>query len=306
VTGLAEPSTVSARRRHYAPFYGLAAPTSDGTLVVAGNCQAESVRLLLDPEGHHSVRVPPVFELDAAEAGRLYELVAQARTLVVQPIRDGYRGLPLGTRQLASHLPPGGRVVVVPSVRHAALHPAHVVHHPPPGTDPLPVVPYHDLRVVRAALHGGDPARPLHVDAVRAVAASSLAELVRREAATSVAVSDVLRRPRPEQMRTVNHPGNPVLLALAARAADAAGRPEPVDPGRPLLASVQAPVESAVTEAWGFPARPEHDRWWLDGQPWDAGAVVDAHLGWYAAHPAETREVWRRHERQARQLGLVA
>ncbi|QIG43314.1 peptide ABC transporter ATPase [Nocardioides anomalus] len=311
MSGPAAPALDPLRRVHYAHFYGepdrsdRPGPAPDGSVVVVGNCQAESLRLLLDPHGRRSVRIPPVFELEPDDVGRLHALLARATTLVVQPIHAGYRGMALGTDQLAAHLPAGGRTVVVPSVRHNALHPAHVVQHPPPGTDPLPVVPYHDLRVVHAALHGGDPVRPVREDGVREVAAASLAELVRREAGTTVAVSDVLRDPHPDQMRTVNHPGNPVLLALAGRAAAAAGLPAPVDPGRPLLASVRAPVEAAVAATWGFARAPEHDHWWLDGVPVVAAEVTEAHLEWYAAHPAETRAVWARHERQAGRLGLA-
>lgn len=297
-------STEDARRGHYSGFHD-GSTTSDGSLVVVGNCQAESLRLLLDPDGSHSVRIPPVFELTASEVPRLHELVSRADALVVQPVRDGYRGHALGTAQLARSLPRSGRVVVVPSVRHNALHPAHVVQHPRAGTTPLPLTPYHDLRVVRAALTGAHPAPPLQEEAVRRVARASLAELARREADTCVAVSDVLARPHPEQMRTVNHPGNPVLLALAARVAAVLDREPPVDPGRPLLASVRAPVEPEVAATWGLDPEPEHGCWWLDGTPVPAAEVAEAHLRWYAAHPAETAEVWSQHRDTAERLGLA-
>lgn len=299
------PPTTDGRRTHYADFHG-GSRTCDGSLVVVGNCQAESLRLLLDPDGRHSVRVPPVFELTAAEVPRLHELVSRADALVVQPVHDGYRGHALGSAELAQSLPSTGRTVVVPSVRHNALYPAHVVQHPRAGTPPLPITPYHDLRVVRAALTGAHPFPPLGSDAVRRVARASLAELARREARTSVAVSDALVEPHPEQMRTVNHPGNPVLLALATRVAAALGREAPVDPGRPLLASVRAPIEPEVAATWGLDAEPVHAWWWFDGVPVASAEVAEAHLGWYAAHPAETAEVWAKHRDTAERLGLVA
>ena len=72
------------RAKHYADFYGQAseragqdnaAPGDLPLVVVIGNCQAESLRVLLDADpGLRSVRVPPVFEWgtrDAEAAARL-------------------------------------------------------------------------------------------------------------------------------------------------------------------------------------------------------------------------------------------
>ena len=70
-------------------------------LVVVGNCQAESTRKLLMSTGHFTgERIAPVHELEAADMGWFLDLVARADVLVTQPIRDNYRGLPVGTRQL--------------------------------------------------------------------------------------------------------------------------------------------------------------------------------------------------------------
>ncbi|GAA5154197.1 hypothetical protein GCM10023340_37310 [Nocardioides marinquilinus] len=292
----------AGRRAHYAGFY------SDDVghpLVVVGNCQAESLRLLLDPTDERSVRVPPVFELDAAEAARLHELVRHARALVVQPVRDGYRGLPLGTEQLRASLPAGARCVVVPIVRFTGLHPTQLVHHPAEGAEPMPLVPYHDLRVVRAALTGRDDVPALERGHVLAVAAASVAELRRRERHTDVAVSDLLAEPRPDDFRTVNHPGNRVLVGLASRVAAALDRPRATDPGVGLLTSVRAPVEPVVARTWGFGWRPEHADWWVEGERLPASDVAAAHRAHYAAHPPLATEVWQAHLATARDLGLA-
>lgn len=85
-------SAVLGRRRHYGEFFGLD-PLPERFGIVIGNCQAESMRLVLDAPERRFVRVPPVHELDAADAARLRELVALADHIVSQPIRDDYRSL---------------------------------------------------------------------------------------------------------------------------------------------------------------------------------------------------------------------
>ena len=75
-------------------------------LVVVGNCQAESTRKLLMSTGHFTgERIAPVHELEAADLDWFAPLIRRADVLVTQPIRDGYRGLPVGTRQLRELLP---------------------------------------------------------------------------------------------------------------------------------------------------------------------------------------------------------
>jgi hypothetical protein len=194
----------------------------------------------------------------------------------------------------------------VPVIRFAGLYPAHAIVRPPsdPGLVP-PVVEYHDLRLLAEA--AGRTARPrLDVAAVRAIAAHSLAQLRRREVAHgTVVVSDLFATPSFAQMRTLNHPGNPVWTALAARVRAALDLPEhPVDPGRPLLDAVHAPREAAVIEAWGLD-EPERPHWIVGGSPVEAGAVRTAHLAWYAAHPDAVQAGLVRHAEALQILGLA-
>ena len=227
-----ETAAVIARRAHYAAFFG-DEPAPGGYGVVVGNCQAESIRLVVSNEEHPGVRVPAVHEMDAADADRLHRLLAGAAFLVVQPIRDDYRALPLGTSQLRAALPPGARTVVVTSLRN-----------------------------------------------------DSLAELRRREEiGVDVVASDLYDEVVPDLARTVNHPGNAVFLPLGERIVAALGAPgTAVDPGRPILAGVQAPLEPWVVDAWGLDAEPRRD-WIVAGERLDPDAVVDAHRRWYAQHP---------------------
>ncbi len=256
------------------------------TLVVLGNCQAESLRLLLDADDVVSQRLPPVFELTAADVAPLQELLARTDLFVAQPVGDDYRGLPVGTRQLVAHLPPGARTALVPPVRYAGLHPYHLLVHPPGLEKPdPPVAPYHDVRTILAAA-GLPPLPPLTVSAVRAVAEASVAELARREAVhDTVRVSDLLAAPVADSMRTINHPGNTVLEPLAARVRSALGLP-PRPPGvrRPLLTSIHAPLLPEVVAAHALSASPT-SVWTVDGEPVTTDAVTAAHRQWYAARP---------------------
>ncbi|WP_445255530.1 WcbI family polysaccharide biosynthesis putative acetyltransferase [Nocardioides aurantiacus] len=261
-------------------------------LLVTGNCQAESLRLLLEADDVRAVRVPPLHDVRPHEVEPLRRWLARTDLLVAQPVRGDYRGLPIGTEQQVAALPPGATVALVPIIRYAGLHPWHLVMHPPGLVDPEPpVVAYHDVRLVARAAwaRSGRPAPPdaePAPGAVLAVAAASVAELARREAAAgAVVVSDLLARPRADTVRTLNHPGNRLLEPVAARLRAALGldvRPPGVD--RPLLTSVVAPLEAAVVAAHGLPDPPRPD-WRVGGRDVGAAEVAAAQLAWYAARP---------------------
>lgn len=284
-------------RAHYRDLYdGLPASEAGSSgrpvLVVIGNCQAESLRLLLDEDDVTTVRLPALHELTAYDVAPLQALLARTDLLVSQPVGDDYRGLPLGTEQVRAALPQGAAHVLVPSLRYAGLHPHHLLVHPPglEAPDP-PVVPYHDVRTVVAAAwaRAGRPAPPapeLTPQQVLAVAADSVSELVRREQQHgTVVASDLLAHPTATLVRTINHPGNELLGALAARVRARLGL-EPRTPTltRPLLDRLHAPLEPAVVLAHdlGVPAR---THWVVDGEPLGTDEVAVAHLAWYAARP---------------------
>ena len=261
-------------------------------LVVAGNCQAESFRLLLDAGDVRTQRMPALHELTPADVVDLHELLSRADMMVAQPTADDYRGLPVGTRQLRAVLPPSARVALVPSLRYAGLHPFHLLVHPPglERPDP-PVVPHHDVRTVLAAAdeRAGRASRApieLTAEGVRAVAAASVAELARREREHgTVLVSDLFAAPTSGFMRTINHPGNAVLVPVAARLRAALGL-EPRGPisDRPLLASTHAPLLPEVVAAHGLDAT-STTGWTIDGCPVTLSTVTAAHLAWYRERP---------------------
>jgi hypothetical protein len=277
------PALVDAgRRRHYASFFG-DEPLPEGFGLVVGNCQAESLRIVLDADDRPTVRVPPVHEITAHETRRLHALLPRAAFLVAQPVRRDYHGLPLGTDQLRAALPRTAAVATFTPVRYPALYPFQATLHIEGVDDVPPLVAYHDVRTLLAA--SGEPARTeLPTALVRSIADDALAELRRREQYATVAVSDLLR-PVAAHMRTVNHPGNDVWMPLAARIIEALGRRgEPTDPGRPLLNAVHAPLEPWAVAAWGEVDEPRAS-WLVEGREVDPAEVAVAHRAWYARHP---------------------
>ena len=299
------PTPDDARRRHYGLFYS--APevgASDTVLIALGNCQAESLRLVVPADAATTVRIPPVHELVADDLPFLAAWLERADAVVAQPIRDGYRGLPLGTRELFAQTRPGTRHAVLPVIRFAGLYPRHLIIRPPedPSANP-PIVAYHDAGVLAEA--AGLRLPPLTPDAVRAVAAESIAALrSREERHGTVVASDLFAAPTFALMRTINHPGNPVWAALGERVLAQLGLPGPAaDPGVPLLDSVHAPRDAAVIEAFGLADSPLAD-WVVDGRDVSTGEVRAAHLEWYAAHPGAVAAGLARHASTLGLLGL--
>lgn len=282
-----EPSGADdARRRHYARFYGLEAtpsrpgdpgpatpseaPTTSNTsdaaastpttaastawarVCVIGNCQAESLRIVLHSSGVvDSYRVPPIHEWEPGDIPWAQSALQSADILVAQPVRDGYRGMPIGTRQLQAFLPPTARTVLVPVLRYDGLHPYQAIIRPPadPSLDP-PVVPYHDLRTLVAAATGsGEPVAPRpSASQLREAAEYSRSLMAARERAFGlVPMSDVLATA--PVWHTINHPDNRTLEELGNRVYARLGLTHPGEAARGQeLAVAEAPAASSVPE----------------------------------------------------------
>lgn len=275
-------------------------------LVVVGNCQAESTRKLLMSTGHFSgERIAPVHELEAPDMGWFLDLVARADVLVTQPIRDGYRGLPVGTGQLRALLRRGARHVVVPVLRFDGLMPYQAIIRDPdePSLNP-PVVPYHDLRTLCLAA-GAAPAPAPSRDALRRAASMSVEQIrVRERAHGTVVVSDYLERS--PVWHTVNHPDNATLTAMAARVLQALGLPgEPVPPDYEMLGGLDAPVDPAAAAALGVDVAGRGE--WRDRKagPIDAAEIAAAQLEFYRQRPALVAHGLARHAERIANLGLL-
>ena len=283
------------RQRHYQYFYDLPdAPRLDPgrpVLIVHGNCQAEAMRVLFElryPE-LTCIRMVPAHELTSGDVAHLTRLARQANYVVTQPIADGYRGLPVGARELVAHAT-GARHVMVSRLYFAGLHPTlvHVRSYP---HEP-PVVPYHDLATVAQAL--GHPRPDVGRTYAQAVREDSIHRLRDKIAVNGcVDITDALIAPGTRSMHVINHPSNSVLQAAVTAAAQALGLPprEEIDPGRVLLRSVIAPVPPAAAELAKISATETY--WTVGGERVQAETIIDAHLRFYREHPQALQEAQR-------------
>lgn len=300
-----------ARRQHYGDFYRIRTTPRDADrpfVTVLGNCQAESLRILLDSSGRvDSFRIPAVHEFTAEDAELLRGILARTDVLVSQPIRDDYRGLTLGTAQLAELLPPGARTVTFPVLRWDGLMPYHAIVRDPadPSLTP-PVVPYHDLRILVAASRGLD--RPVETQpstaALRAAAGLSVGQLRTREQHHgTVAVSDVLETA--PVWHTINHPSNATLAALAQRVLDAvvAGGTVIAPADREMLGGLSAPVDPGAAAALGVDVA-GREQWRAGGVPVDPELLVREQLEFYRRHPGVVEAGMARHAERIELLGL--
>jgi Polysaccharide biosynthesis enzyme WcbI len=314
----------AGRAEHYAEFYGVRELPGPEVLGVLGNCQSEALRQLISsgpesPAVPPSVRIPPVFELTAEDLPHLHRVLSRTSVLVAQPVRDGYRGMPLGTDQLAAHLPAGATTVRIPVLYDSSLFPWMVtVRHPArPDEDP-PVVPYHDLRTLAEAateLDGGPRAPgvpaavrlPLAPERIRQLAQASLDRMRERERAhRTLPVADRLAGLAVPAFHTINHPANEVLALLASGVRTHLGADASVvAPGRTLLGDVLAPLEPQVLAALEVNGASRQD-WTVGGEPVSDAQVRAAHLDWYRANPEAVRAGVERHGQLLADLGLGA
>ena len=307
---------LSARTRHFGDFYGLgnAGPNDSRPLwLLVGNCQAEALRLVLDgvhDRPYSTIRIPPVHELEPSDLTPLRGLLRRAAVLLCQPIRSGYRDLPVGTAELAAELSRDARVIRWPVIRYAGLHPFQaIVRHPADRSVVPPVVPYHDLRTVVAARDGksGADEWDASVDeaAFVAVAEASQSELARREhLQCDVGVSDVLSHSGADAAHTINHPGNRVLTELGRRVLSALEVVLRVpQPATTLLDSVMAPLDQRVLTARNITAEPRRN-WVSHGTELNPADVHRAQLQWYRHHPDYVALAIARHSQTLDLLGL--
>lgn len=278
--------TVTGRMRHYGIFYGLDGLPDEPFGVIHGNCQAEALRIALvtaGPQSPFSVRVPPVHELEPADLPHLRRVYAAASILVVQPVKAGYRDLPVGTAEVTALLAPGARVVPIPVLRWNALHPYQFLARNHTVPDP-PLVPYHDLRIVAAAAQL--PVPRFDAAQVCAVAQDTAQELRRRQrAADTLPGDDLFLAAGARGTNTLNHPGNPVLLGMAQRILERLAIPGTVgDPGRELLRSVITPIEAETLDALGLAGEPRR-HWQIDGRDVSPAQVAATHTRWLQQHP---------------------
>ncbi|WP_426705291.1 WcbI family polysaccharide biosynthesis putative acetyltransferase [Corynebacterium auriscanis] len=301
------------------------------TLTVIGNCQAESLRKLLMSTGHfESHRIPPVHELTTADMPWFGELLKRSDVVVAQPIRDDYRGLPVGTAQAFATAPPHAQQAVVPVLRFDGLMPYQaIIRDPDDSSLNPPVVPYHDLRIlVAAAASSGEsvaagaanvlgravtPAdlrRNVTPAALRRAAAMSVQQIRNREKRHNTVVISNFLETNPV-WHTVNHPNNETLCVLARGVLRTLGLPTEsiTAPDYEMLGELDAPIEPESVDALGVDptAVAGRESWKTrNGGVLDEEQIVREQLEFYRQRPRLVAHGLQRHADRIENLGLLA
>ena len=231
---------VSDRDRHYGVFYGVAPLPGDADssgdagagdavprVVVVGNCQAESLRIVLESSGDiQSFRVPPIHEWETRDMPFVEFAMQWANVLVTQPVRNDYRGLPCGTEQLSSLMRTDGsptHVLRYPVLRFSALNPRWaIVRSPLDSSLSPPVVPYHDLHLI-AQLAG---LQQVNEPDYQGIVEANVQLMAAREGAHGTVGMSTYLRELPE-WHTLNHPNNATLAELGTRVMQASANANP-------------------------------------------------------------------------------
>jgi Polysaccharide biosynthesis enzyme WcbI len=274
--------------------------------LVYGNCQAEPIRALLAgssvfAESYDAVRVPAVHEIGRSHVARLQRVLRAASVVVAQPIKDGYRGLPLGTEEIVALAPRSCTVIRFQALHYDALYPFQFNLRGEHLLDiSAPLTAYHDLRALCAAAKG------LTVDAgvswvreyipataeLRAAAEQAEALIRERERMTDISIAgSIVSPPRAHtpSFFTVNHPSRFVLQRTARAIHDILGldwRGDTSDSegAREPLGKYRTPVERPIVDALGLDCEPTSD-WIIKGRRVSAAHVARRHISWYRRRP---------------------
>ena len=317
---------VSDRDRHYGVFYGVAPLPGDAggsgdadagdavpRVVVVGNCQAESLRIVLESSGDiQSFRVPPIHEWETRDMPFVEFAMQWANVLVTQPVRNDYRGLPCGTEQLASLMRTDGsptHVLRYPVLRFSALNPRWaIVRSPLDSSLSPPVVPYHDLHLI-AQLAG---LQQVNEPDYQGIVEANVQLMAAREGAHGTVGMSTYLRELPE-WHTLNHPNNATLTELGTRVMQAIRECEPewaklngqvsAPTDREMLGHLRSPVDPRALEALSLPAS-DRSEWTLHGEIIPAEEIEVAHRSFYREHPEFIEAALKRHADLFRLLGF--
>jgi hypothetical protein len=294
--------------------------------LVYGNCQAEPVRALLagSPEfadSYEAVRLPAVHEIRASNLPRFGRLVRAASVIAAQPIKDGYRGLGLGTKEVLALAPSNCKVIRFQALHYDAHYPFQFNLRDEDLRDvAAPLTAYHDLRVLCAAAKGLSVEaaarwiseyRPPEA-ALRAAAEQAEALIRDRDRTTDISIAEsIVAPPRTHgpSFLTVNHPTRLVLQRTASAiermlgvdaTIDAGGAPSAPEP----LGRYRTPLEHAVVDALGLPWEPTTG-WIVKGRRVSTADVARRHLRWYRRRPDYVKAGLGAHAERIAAFGLL-
>lgn len=286
--------------------------------IVYGNCQAHPIRRILASSAaftdrYQLVEVPPVHLLSRRQALLVRDLMPHVGLFLTQEVRDNYRGLPLGSRQMISLMSGLGKVLKFPVAYYEGLHPFLVyINMGGELSEPAPLTGYHDLRILAAARQGMTVERALTMlhghttfeEPLQELAKASVAALAEREATLDISIADRIEHCG-LSFFTVNHPCTALLAEVAKQAVHALDLPSAVTtPTVEPLASTAAPVPADVLRALRISA-PPIDEWTIDWRITSLRTIVQAHLDWYGSRPDVMETGFQRHADRMEAFGLI-
>jgi hypothetical protein len=290
--------------------------------LVYGNCQAEPVRALLASsaeftDAYEVVRIPAVHEVRASQMARFERIFRAASLILTQPVKDGYRGLPLGTDELLAQAARDCNVIRFPALYYDALYPLQIYVHVDGGPAlSAPMTEYHDLRTLCAATKGLPTEATVRwvseyrpPDAALHAAAEHASAMIRHyESGTDVRVLDSIISPQAHARSffTVSHPARVVLQRIADGIQEVLGF-KPVSnghDGREPLGLFRTPLEQPVIDALGLATEPSVD-WIIKGKPVSTDDVVRCHLNWYRQRPDVVQAGLSEHADRIAEFGLL-
>ena len=289
--------------------------------LVYGNCQAEALRRILFThpafaEQYSLLRVPAVHEITPRELALIQSRLPEVEVFISQEIKPGYRGMALGTEQLADLLPSNATVMRYPVAYFEGPFPFHVYVNR--GNNPLaasaPITDYHDLRTLFAASQGWDAATTLRrldelvldPNWVRDNAERSLKELSSRESAFTAQLAPLIREHPTSSFKTINHPVNGLVVEVARQLLSYLGHQDAdrvLDSRQVYLDHMTAPLEPQIVRALGGePSADTHGEWVTSAGTFGRTEVVTAHLAAYAADSGLLADGLRKHAERLRTL----
>jgi len=292
--------------------------------LVYGNCQAEAVRRILVThpgfaERYQLLRIPAVHEITPRELAMIESRLSEVEVLISQEIKSGYRGMRLGTQQLADRLPRTAQVLRYPVAYFEGMFPFHVYLNR--GDSPIaasaPFTDYHDLRTMYAANQGWDVATTLRrldeleLDPawIRSNAERSLNLLAGRENSFAAQLTSVIRQHPTSSFKTINHPANGLVTEVARQLLVNLGYPDAdlvLDSRQTYLDHMTAPLEPQIVRALGGePHLNERGDWITSAGTFSRTEVVTAHLAEYAADPDLLAGGLKKHAERLQNLELM-
>lgn len=282
-----------------------------GLALVHGNCQAIPIAKLLDSSPNFRARyrivlVPPVHLVKPWQVKFLQRLVSGTSLFITQEIRNGYRDLPIGSRELAEKLPIDATVVKIPVLYYEGNYPFQVYIRSEHGAHGAPITEYADLRAIAAAALGFNKINASDwfklymppADAIREIAANSLSLLKKREETLTIKnISEYISvNSNRILFHTVNHPKNELLIHQAQSILNFLGTPSTLSyrSVKEFLGELKTPKDAMIISTLGLEGE-SSEKWEFRGEYYDELNILEQQLEWLRTDASALSAALRQH-----------